>query len=157
MKKIIIIIAFLMTTPNTYGDTLVIKGAGPSAKVVNEFLPLIGGGTSPIKSIKHAGGLEWSDNHLFGRTGRPCTKNELKGRAEIFLATVPMAFGVPSHIGVQSITLQQLRKIYEKNISDWQEITGGENLPIVTIGRGHSESMYLSLKQEYPFFDSLIV
>ncbi len=36
-----------------YAEPIVIKGAGPSSKIVNAFLPLIGGGTSPYKSIKH--------------------------------------------------------------------------------------------------------
>ncbi len=135
-------------------ESLVIKGAGPSSQVVKEFLPLIGGGDAPFISIKHKGGLSWSDTHLFGRTGRPCTEEELQGRAEIFLAKVPMAFGVSAELNIESLSLAQLRSIYEGRIIGWQEIREGKSIPIITIGRESSESMYSALKQEYPFFDA---
>ena len=135
-------------------EPLVVEGAGPSSQVVKEFLPFIGGGNAPYNSIKHKGGLSWSDTHLFGRTGRPCTEEELQGRAEIFLAKVPIAFGVSVELNVETIALAQLRHIYEGKIVDWQAIRDGESIPINTLGREPSESMYSALKQEYSFFDT---
>ena len=92
MLKIIVVLIFFIVPMIVHAEHLEIQGAGPSAHVVRAFIPLIGEGDSPTKSIKHAGGLKWNDLYLFGRTGRPCTHEELVGRAEILLARVPIGF-----------------------------------------------------------------
>jgi ABC-type phosphate transport system substrate-binding protein len=155
MIKNLVLFIFLFMPICANAEMLEIQGAGPSALVVRAFLPLIGGGVSPTNSIKHAGGLEWSDIYLFGRTGRPCTGEELEGRAEIFLARVPLVFGVPKHIGIESISYQQLEDIYTKKIKKWSEINKNIDLPILTIGREPTEAMLGFLIKDYPIFDKV--
>lgn len=152
VKKIVVLILLLLPL-SANAKNLIIEGAGPSAVVVRAFLPLIGGGESPSRSIKHKGGLKWSDLNLFGRTGRPCTKEELKGRGEIFLARVPLTFAVPEHIKIDIISYQQLVDIYTKKITNWSEISKEINMPIITIGREPTEAMFGFLKKEYPVFN----
>ena len=154
IKNAVILICLLLPVCVQAQD-LIVQGAGPSAKVVRAFLPLIGGGESPDNSIKHAGGLKWSDLYLFGRTGRPCTKKELNGRGEIFLARVPLSFGVSRHIGISSISYQQLEDIYTKKIINWSDINEKVDLPIITIGREPTEAMLGFLIKEYPVFDKV--
>ncbi len=155
MVKNSVILFFLFIPVCVHAQDLMIQGAGPSAKVVRAFLPLIGGGESPENSIKHAGGLQWSDLYLFGRTGRPCTKEELDGRGEIFLARVPLAFAISEHIGISSISYQQLKDMFTKKIKNWSEIDDKVNLPIITIGREPSEAMLGFLKKAYPVFNKI--
>ncbi len=155
MVKNAVILMFLFMPICVYAQDLVVQGAGPSAKVARAFLPLIGGGESPDNSIKHAGGLRWSDMYLFGRTGRPCTHEELKGRGEIILSRVPIAFGIPEKIGIYSISYQQLEAIYTKKITNWSEIDEKVNLPIITVGREPTEAMFGFLKKEYPVFEKV--
>jgi hypothetical protein len=151
----IVVLILLIVPMFVHAEHLEVQGAGPSALVVRAFLPLIGGGDSPDNSIKHAGGLEWSDLYLFGRTGRPCTKKELAGRAEILLAQVPLVFGVSEQVGIDSISYQQLEDIYTKKIKNWSEINEKVDIPIVTIGREPTEAMYGFLKKEYPVFENV--
>jgi len=155
MIKNLMVVLFLFMPVYVSAMGLEIQGAGPSSKVVRAFLPLIGGGESPDNSIKHAGGLKWSDIYLFGRTGRPCTKEELEGRREIFLARVPLSFGVSENVGIDSLSYKQLEDIYTKKIKNWSEINENVNLPIVTIGRKPNEAMFGYLKKEYPVFENV--
>jgi hypothetical protein len=155
MVKKFVVLIFIFMPLCVNAQDLVIQGAGPSTLVVRAFLPFIGGGESPSKSIKHAGGLQWSDLYLFGRTGRPCTKEELEGRGEIFLARVPLSFGVAEHVGIYSIHYQQLEDIYTKKIINWSEINEKIDMPIVTIGREPTEAMFGFLKKEYPVFEKV--
>ena len=63
-----------------------------------------------------------------------------------------MVFGVSDHVGIKSISYQQLEDIYTKKIRNWSEINEKVDIPIVTIGREPEESMYGFLKKEYPVF-----
>lgn len=152
MMKAICVLVFLLLPHWVHATDLIVQGAGPSAVVVREFLPFIGGGESPSVSIKHEGGLRWSDLNLFGRTGRPCTKEELEGRGEIFLARMPLSFGVSSFVGVHSISVQELEDIYTKKRTNWSALNSAVNVPIVTIGREPGEAMLGFLEKAYPVF-----
>ena len=155
MVNKIMVLIFILIPIFVNAEELIVQGAGPSAQIVRAFLPLIGGGESPTQSIKHAGGLVWSDYNLFGRTGRPLTEKELEGRGEIYLAQVPITFGVAENVGIFSITYEQLVDIYTKKIKNWSEINDKVDIPIVTIGREPTEALLGYLKKEFPVFEDV--
>ena len=144
-------------------EIISITGAGPSIDITEKFVSVLRENPwiedryqfrlDPL-STKHAGGIKNTKQHLFGRTGRPLTADEkVIGRDEIFLAKIPTVFVTSRSVGIERITLEELRSIYDRSIANWSRL-GGKDIPIFLIGREKSESIFLQLKQTYPFFNS---
>ena len=165
MKKnlfitILLMVGFVFAAMPAASETIVIAGAGPSTKIVeNFFRELSSQGAAeghtfvvPPKSVKHAGGIAATKINLFGRTGRPLNEKEkAMNKGEIFLARVPIAFVVGSDVGVTKITIEQLEDVCSKKITNWKEL-GGVDKKIFLIGREPTEALYSVLKKDYPFF-----
>ncbi len=163
MKKMLVVLcAFLLSFACVASATevQVVAGAGPSTKVVQLFVdhfvtqPAAAGYEFqvPPRSAKHAGGLKNTDSYIFGRTGRPLNAAEAsRNKAEIFLARVPIAFAVGPNAGVSTLTLDQLQKVFTKQVSNWSQV-GGQDAPIVLVGREPTEALYSVLKSDYAFF-----
>lgn len=141
----------------------VVAGAGPSTKIVQLFIKDFSGlpaskGVAfevPVKSAKHAGGIKCSDYNTFGRTGRPLNAEEKqKNKGEIFLAKVPIAFVVGDETGISSLTLEQLEKIFTRQVTNWKEV-GGADKDILLAGRERTEALFLELKKDYDFFKNI--
>lgn len=157
----VVLCSMLMVSPLCLAaEKQVVAGAGPSTKIVQEFFndfsqqPIAAGVDFeiPDKSAKHIGGIKCSDFHLFGRTGRPLNSKEKRlNKEEIFLAKVPIAFAIGKGVGVESISLADLEKIYTGKINNWKEV-GGADAAIVLVGREPTEALFMELKKEYPYF-----
>jgi len=135
-----------------------VLGAGPSTEASQLFfqhfskLPAAQGYEFEVeeRSIKHAGGIEASGKHLFGRTGRPLNAEEkAKNKQEIYLAMVPVDFIAGDKTGVRGITDKQLLDIFARKITNWKEL-GGADQKIVIVGREPTEAGWTVLKEEYP-------
>lgn len=135
-----------------------VMGAGPSTEVSQLFfqhfakLPAAQGYEFEVeeRSIKHAGGIEASGKHLFGRTGRPLNAEEkAKNKQEIFLALVPVDFVAGEKTGVRGITDKQLLDVFARRVINWKEL-GGADQKIVIVGREPTEAGWTVLKEEYP-------
>lgn len=140
-----------------------IMGAGPSTAVATLFFqhfaktPAADGYSFPVeqRSIKHRGGIKASDEHLFGRTGRPLSEIEkTDNKFDLFLAKNPLAIVVGRGTGVNSINEQQLADIFTRKITNWRAV-GGVDKPIELVGREPSESLLNVLKKDYPFFSTV--
>jgi len=141
-------------------ENQIVAGAGPSTAICklffNEFNQLEGtnGYNFAVmeNSIKHKGGILNSDKFLFGRTGRPLTEKEKAlGKEEIFLAKVPIAFARGLEVNVSALSMEQIRKIFTGEITNWKQV-GGSDAPILLVGREQTEALFMTLKEEYPFF-----
>ena len=168
MNKIIAVVIFFVVaigfSQGSAKEFISITGAGPSIDIVNKFISVLR--EDPwvdnnyqfrldSSSTKHLGGIKNTDRNLFGRTGRPLTPEEkARGKREIFLARIPIVFVTSDSIGIDEITPDELKSIYERSIVNWSQL-GGLDIPIVLIGREKTESIYLQLKQGYPFFESV--
>ncbi|MEW6088021.1 MAG: substrate-binding domain-containing protein [bacterium] len=139
-----------------------VAGAGPSTKVVQLFfegfskLPPAKGYKFeiPPKSVKHSGGVKSSGQYIFGRTGKPLSAEEKKmNKDEIFLAQIPVSFAVGSGAGITSLDLNQLENIFTGKYTNWKQ-AGGNDQPIVTVGREAAEAFFTVIKSLYPFFKS---
>ena len=167
MKKILVVFCMLLLSiacVASAAEVQVVAGAGPSTKVVQLFVDQLSKQPAaagyefqvPPRSAKHAGGLKNTDSYIFGRTGRPLNAAEAsRNKAEIFLARVPIAFAVGSNAGVASLTLEQLQKVFVKQVINWSQV-GGNDAPIVLVGREPTEALYSVLKEDYPFFKDLV-
>ena len=138
----------------------IVAGAGPSTRVVELFFQEVSkqpfakdySFTVPRKSSKHKGGIDNSDNHLFGRTGRPLTPSELAlNKGEIYLAMVPTVIVGGAGVTVPSLSMSELERIYRKQITNWKAV-GGPDAPITTVGREASEAIFSEIKKYYFFF-----
>lgn len=141
-------------------ETQIVAGAGPSTELAQLFFSAFAArpeaaGTSfnvMPTSIKHAGGIKNSDVQLFGRTGRPLSAEEkAAGKREILLGRVAIGFATGLETGVKSLSLEQLRAIYERKISNWKQV-GGSDAAIVLGGREANEAVYSELKDDFPWF-----
>ncbi len=141
----------------------IVAGAGPSTKVAELFFqhfskdPVCKDYTFSImpSSIKHKGGLLSSDKYLFGRTGRPLTAGEKSpGKSEILLGRVPIAFAVGLKADAHVIKLDQLKQIFTRQVTNWKQI-GGNDAPVLLVGREPGEALLSILQQEYPFFQNV--
>lgn len=141
-------------------DKQLVAGAGPSTKVVQLFFSEFSTHPEaknyefvvPHRSTKHAGGIQSSDENIFGRTGRPLNAKE-KGlnKDEIFLARVPIAFAVGSGAGVSALSLEELEGLYRRQITNWKQL-GGADAEVVLVGREETEAFLTALKKILPFF-----
>ena len=137
-----------------------VSGAGPSAKIVQLFFSAFKTHNPkykniefvvPSRSIKHAGGIRWSNKHLFGRTGRSLSDKEKAGsKKEILLAKIPAVFVKGKKVGIKQLTPKQLESIYNGKIINWKTL-GGPNAKIELIGREPKEAIHSKLKKLYPF------
>jgi phosphate transport system substrate-binding protein len=139
----------------------VVGGAGPSTKVVKLFFSQFClqpcavdyEFVVPPMSTKHRGGIMNSDKFLFGRTGRPLNDEELSLRKnQVFLAKVPIAFATGKGSHISSLSMDQIKKIYLGEISNWNEL-GGPDIEIVTVGREQTEALFTELKGAHSFFE----
>ena len=168
-KRPILLILFIVslvsvgTFPVYAADTQIVAGAGPSTEITRIFfaefskLPMAANTRFTIMdaSIKHAGGLKNSDVQLFGRTGRPLKDEEKAlGKKEILLGRVKIAFAGGRETGVKSLTMQQLKAIFTRRITNWKEV-GGNNAPILLLGRDQSEAVFSALREEYSWFNEV--
>jgi ABC-type phosphate transport system substrate-binding protein len=166
MKKLIIATVLILTTVMMGASLLaaekqIVAGAGPSTKIVQLFfdkysvLPdankyefMI-----PPKSAKHAGGIRCSSNYVFGRTGRPLNaKEKAMNKEEIFLAQIPVAIAVGAGVGVDTLDMGQLEKIFAGQYKNWKEV-GGPDVEILVLGREQTEALFSILKSKYSFFE----
>ncbi len=166
MKKIFVILILLLfpgISQCAGKQAISITGAGPSMDITEKFISVLRETfwientylfrLDPV-STKHEGGIKNTEQHLFGRTGRPLTpKEKALGKDEIFLAKIPTVFATGSSVGITEITIDQLRSVYQRTITRWSQL-GGEDVPIFLIGRESTESILMLLKQSYPFFNS---
>ena len=136
----------------------VIAGAGPSTKVVKEFVKFLAGepraqGTVfavPEESTEHQGGIDSAGKNLFGRTGRPLDDREkASGYAEILLANLPIVFVAGAEAGVRQLTKGQVCDIYTGAITNWKQV-GGNDRNIVLISREATEVLFQELKKDLP-------
>lgn len=141
-------------------ENQIIAGAGPSTEICklffNEFSKLEGTKSYTFSvmegSVKHKGGILNSDKFLFGRTGRPLTDQEKAlGKEEILLAKVPISFAKGLEINIDHLSMEEITKIFTKAIVNWKDV-GGPDSPILLVGREQSEALFMTLKNEYPFF-----
>ena len=156
-------LVFLFSFPasGTAVEEQLVVGAGPSTKIVGLFFArffeiFAAKGysfTVPPRSAKHAGGIKASGTYLFGRTGRPLNEEEkAQNKEEIFLARIPIAFATGTAAGVSHITLEQLRDLFTRRISNWREVDGAA-APVYLVGREKTEALFTILRNAYPFFD----
>lgn len=166
MKKLIIA-AILILTTFVMGSSLlaaekqVVAGAGPSTKIVQLFFEKFSTLPDanryefkiPPKSAKHAGGIRCSSNYVFGRTGRPLNaKEKAMNKGEIFLAQIPVAIAVGPGVGVDTLDMGQLEKIFTGQYKNWKEV-GGPDVEILVVGREQTEALFSILKSRYSFFE----
>ncbi len=168
MKRFIVsIFIFIMIFAANYDvqaiDNQNVLGAGPSTKVAQAFFleysnePEAKGYSFNVmpKSVKHAGGINATNNYIFGRTGRPLNQKEKDmNKAEILLARVPIVFVVGTGPGISELSIEQLKAIYTGRITNWKDV-GGPDKAIVLAGREPSEALFSILKKEYPFLQSV--
>lgn len=142
-------------------ERLVIEGAGTSTMVVREFFAEFSKEPEakgyefevPLASIKHSGGVSAAEKTLFGRTGRPLSDAEKAGhKKEIILAHIPISFVVGRDVTVDSLSKDQMERVYTGKVRNWSEV-GGPNAPIVLAGREPTESAMSVLRKAYPFFE----
>jgi hypothetical protein len=149
-------------SPSAATDVQKVLGAGPSTKVVTLFFQAFEqtSGAQGLRfqvaqrSTKHAGGIRASGAFLFGRTGRPLNAGEkAKGKFEIFLAGTPVGFVVGKEVGINKLTLNQVRDIYQRKITNWKAL-GGPDGAISLLGREKGEAAMTVLRLDYPFLDN---
>lgn len=165
MKKVLLLISFLslVANPVLSQESQIVAGAGPSTKIVQLFvdgfakLPACAEynfSVMPV-SIKHKGGILNSDKYLFGRTGRPLNAKEVAlGKDEIFLAKVPVTFAKGLAVGVSSLSMKQVEAIFSGKLTNWKEL-GGDDAPILLVGREQTEALFQTLKADHPFFNDV--
>jgi hypothetical protein len=141
----------------------IVAGAGPSEEICKmffaEFNEINGIGDYEFVvmegSVKHKGGLINSDKFFFGRTGRPLSEKEKAlGKEQIFLAKVPITFAKGLEVNVSQLSMEEIEKIFTRKITNWKEV-GGPDASILLVGREQSESLFMTLKEEYPFFNDV--
>lgn len=141
-------------------ENQIVAGAGPSTETCKLFFSKFNelDGAKEYKfnvmdgSVKHKGGILNTDHYIFGRTGRPLTdKEKALGKEELFLAKVPIAFAKGLEVKVSSLSMANVAKIFTKEIINWKTL-GGPDAPILLVGREQTEALFMTLKNEYPFF-----
>lgn len=162
--SLVLSVFFLLPNASLASSTINISGAGPSTQIVVAFFSAFKDHnpkyanttfTVPPRSIKHAGGIRWSNKNLFGRTGRSLKPSErAKNKQQILLAAIPAVFVKGKNIHVKEISPTQLEKIYRKGITNWKEI-GGPDVEITLIGREPTEAIHTKLKSLYPFMNDI--
>lgn len=145
-------------------ESQIVAGAGPSTEICKIFFAEFNKLSGPEGykfnvmdgSVKHKGGLLNAEKYLFGRTGRPLTdKEKALNKEEIFLAKVPITFSKGLEVGIDNLTMDQVSKIYNKEVVNWKEV-GGTDAPILLVGREPTEALFMTLKKEYPFFNDVV-
>ncbi|WP_020681246.1 hypothetical protein [Marinobacterium rhizophilum] len=139
-----------------------VKGAGPSTQVAKLFfeqlasLDAASGYTFNVeeRSSKHAGGVRASSIFLFGRTGRPLSPEERAlGKEDLFLASLPVGFVVGPSVGLNKLSIDQVKSIFCRQVDSWSEL-GGPDEAIFRVGREPQEAALSVLKVSYPFLDN---
>lgn len=146
-----------------------IRGAGPSIESCERFCTFLNNHQSEFleegepryiflnegKSIKHAGGLKHAEKFILGRTGRPLNASEKKNFEEILAFDLEICFATSSFTGISELPLDSLRSIVTKTSLSWKGVAG-KDVPTLVIGRERTEAALSQLRQDYPFFESLL-
>lgn len=166
VKNIVVLCLFCVLSTTNLAFSLenqIVAGAGPSTEICKLFFDKFNKLSEPEGykfnvmdgSVKHKGGLLNAEKYLFGRTGRPLTdKEKALNKEQIFLAKVPITFSKGLEVGVDSLTMDEVTKIFSKEIVNWKEV-GGVDAPILLVGREPTEALFMTLKNEYPFFSQM--
>ena len=159
------VVLFLLIMPLTVfsGQEQVVRGAGPSTKIVELFfqhftkLPEAQGYHFKVEpeSIKHAGGVKAAETALFGRSGRPLNDSERSlGKYEILIAKAPIAIVTGAKTGVKKLSIGDLARIYGRRVKNWKQL-GGADHPILLLGREPTEIAYTEIKKHHAFMRSI--
>lgn len=135
-----------------------VYGAGPSTQIVALFFEHFSKRPEakgvqfivPERSTKHAGGIRASDEHLFGRTGRPLTEAERQlGKSDILLAKVPIGFVTGKEVKLGRLKFRDINMLFSGEIVNWKEM-GGPDAEIVLVGREKTEAVLNALLPDFP-------
>jgi len=159
------LVLLILATSTLWADQIeVVAGAGPSTQITKLFFKQFPKHKDTghyrfivvEKSAKHLGGVVNADNFLFGRTGRLLFDVEKSfGKREIILAQIPISFAGGSGVPRIPFSMSDIQKIYTREIDNWKAF-GGSDVPIELIGRERLEAVFISLKEQYPFFKTVI-
>ncbi|SHJ45643.1 PBP superfamily domain-containing protein [Malonomonas rubra DSM 5091] len=104
--------------------------------------------------IRHKSGVLTTNKFIFGRIANPLEQDEKSmGKEEILLGNVPVIAVVGLETEANGITLKQLEQIYTRKITNWKEV-GGNDAPIMLIGKSSDDALLKTLRREYPFFQT---
>ena len=135
-----------------------VYGAGPSTAIVKLFFenfskrPEAEGQAFfvPERSVKHAGGIRASGNHLFGRTGRPLSQTEKgKNKFEIVLGKIPVGFVTTAAVELPPLTPSDINTLFSGQVTNWKAL-GGPDAPVVLVGREKTEAVLTAMSEQFP-------
>lgn len=159
MRVVLLILGLLTPLTAFASETMLIRGAGPSTKIVELFfqhfssLPEAKAYQFVVepKSIKHVGGIKAAESAVFARSGRPLTEEERNlGKYEILLAKAPISIVVGSKVGVKKLSIGDLARIYGRKVTNWSQL-GGADHPIFLVGRESGEAAFSEMKKHHAF------
>jgi hypothetical protein len=154
---------FILSSGVAAADRQLVAGAGPSTEIVKLFFaefsktPECADTEFAVveASVKHIGGIRNSDTFLFGRTGRPLSREEKSiGKSEILLGEIPIAFARGLEVKVKKLKLDAVEKIFTRKVTNWKDV-GGPDAPILLVGREKNEAVYSVLREDFPFFQNV--
>ena len=135
-----------------------VYGAGPSTKIVTLFFEHFSDRPEsagvkfvvPKRSTKHAGGIRASSQYLFGRTGRPLSRQErAQNKSELFLGRVPVGFATSPTVSLPPLDPSDIERIFSGQASNWKDF-GGPDAPIVLVGREKTEAVLMAMSEHFP-------
>jgi len=105
--------------------------------------------------IRHKSGVLTTNKFIFGRIANPLDNSEKQlGKKEILLGNVQIQIAVGLETDVNDLTLKQLEQIFTRKVTNWKEV-GGNDAPIVLIGKEEADPLFKSLQNKYPFFKGI--
>lgn len=110
-------------------------------------------------SIGSGGGIAavGAGKSALGRVARKLTNSEIaSGIVYQPIAKLPSAFYVHPRVGVSNLTTDQLRGIYDGQITDWSQV-GGAPLRIRVVRREDTDSTLTVLRQLMPGWKDLVI
>jgi len=110
-------------------------------------------------SIGSGGGIAavGAGKSALGRVARKLTSSEIaSGIVYQPIAKLPSAFYVHPRVGVSNLTTDQLRGIYDGQITDWSQV-GGAPLRIRVVRREDTDSTLTVLRQLMPGWKDLVI
>ena len=135
-----------------------VYGAGPSTAIVKLFFEHFNNRPEakgkaffvPERSVKHAGGVRASGNHLFGRTGRPLSQKEkAKNKFEIVLGKIPVGFVTAAAVKLPPLSPSDINALFSGQVKNWKTL-GGPDASVVLVGREKSEAVLTAMSEQFP-------